>query len=64
MAWGIAMISDTCRQPGDGSGFRDSSVDWARLKETVGPGRRFPFSLPRTENAGATRKSKNTILLY
>jgi type I restriction enzyme M protein len=31
--------------------FNVNAVDKERLKEMVGPGRRFPFGLPRTDNA-------------
>ncbi|MEY2427448.1 MAG: type restriction enzyme protein, partial [Verrucomicrobiota bacterium] len=31
--------------------FNVNAVDKERLKDTVGPGRRFPFGLPRTDNA-------------
>jgi type I restriction enzyme M protein len=31
--------------------FNVNAVDKERLKERVGPGRRFPFGLPRTDNA-------------
>lgn len=31
--------------------FNVNAVDKERLKESVGPGRRFPFGLPRTDNA-------------
>ena len=31
--------------------FNVNAVDKDRLKDTVGPGRRFPFGLPRTDNA-------------
>lgn len=31
--------------------FNVSAVDKERLKDMVGPGRRFPFGLPRTDNA-------------
>src|SRR5712691_1996596 len=31
--------------------FNVNAVDKERLKNTVGPGRRFPFGLPRTDNA-------------
>ena len=31
--------------------FNVNSVDKERLKDSVGPGRRFPFGLPRTDNA-------------
>ncbi len=31
--------------------FNVNAVDKARLKDSVGPGRRFPFGLPRTDNA-------------
>lgn len=31
--------------------FNVDSVDKERLKDSVGPGRRFPFGLPRTDNA-------------
>src|SRR5258708_28151668 len=31
--------------------FNVSAVDRDRLKDAVGPGRRFPFGLPRTDNA-------------
>jgi type I restriction enzyme M protein len=31
--------------------FNVNAVDKDRLKEAVGPGRRFPFGLPRTDNA-------------
>ena len=51
MVRGIAMITDICRQPGDGAGFRVNVVDTDRLKDCVGPGRRFPFGLPLTDNA-------------
>ena len=64
MAWGITMISYFCRQPGGGADFRDGAMDGERLKDTVGPGRRFPFSPPQPENASATCNGKNTILLY
>ena len=35
--------------------FNVNAVDKERLKDMVGPGRRFPFGLPRTDNATATR---------
>jgi hypothetical protein len=35
-------------------------VDKERLKDMVGLGRRFPFGLPRTDNATATRASAKT----
>jgi N-6 DNA Methylase/ORF6N domain len=31
--------------------FNVNALDKARLKDSVGPGRRFPFGLPRTDNA-------------
>jgi type I restriction enzyme M protein len=31
--------------------FNVNAVDKERLKDMVGPGRRFPFGLPRTDNA-------------
>ena len=31
--------------------FNVNAVDKERLKDSVGPGRRFPFGLPRTDNA-------------
>ena len=31
--------------------FSDNAVDTERLKDSAGPGRRFPFGLPRTDNA-------------
>jgi len=31
--------------------FNVNAVDKERLKDSVGPGRRFPFALPRTDNA-------------
>src|SRR5436190_19914207 len=31
--------------------FNVNAVDKDRLKDAVGPGRRFPFGLPRTDNA-------------
>src|SRR6185436_8285236 len=31
--------------------FNVNAVDKERLKDSVGPGRRYPFSLPRTDNA-------------
>jgi hypothetical protein len=31
MARGIAMITDICRQPGDGAGFRAHAVSRAKL---------------------------------
>jgi type I restriction enzyme M protein len=31
--------------------FNIDAVDKERLKDMVGPGRRFPFGLPRTDNA-------------
>ena len=31
--------------------FNVNSVDKERLKDSVGPGRRFPFGLPKTDNA-------------
>jgi type I restriction enzyme M protein len=31
--------------------FNVNAVDKARLKDAVGPGKRFPFGLPRTDNA-------------
>jgi hypothetical protein len=46
MARGIAMTTDTCRQPGGGGGFRTRAVDKEQLKDSVGPDRRFPFGLP------------------
>ena len=30
--------------------FNVNAVDKERLKDSVGPGRRFPFGLPRTDN--------------
>jgi type I restriction enzyme M protein len=35
----------------DNPPFNVSAVDRERLKDFVGPGRRFPFGLPRTDNA-------------
>ena len=35
----------------DNPPFNVSAVDKERLKDFVGPGRRFPFGLPRTDNA-------------
>ena len=40
--------------------FNVNAVDKERLKDMVGPGRRFPFGLPRTDNATATRASAKT----
>jgi type I restriction enzyme M protein len=51
MVRGIAMTTDTCRQPGDRSGVRDNVVDQNRLKDSAGPGRRSPFGLPCTDDA-------------
>ena len=56
-----------CPDPHDATGrfdfvlanppFNVNAVDKERLKDMVGPGRRFPFGLPRTDNATATRAS-------
>ena len=40
--------------------FNVNAVDKERLKDSVGPARRFPFGLPRTDNATATRASAKT----
>ena len=37
--------------------FNVNAVDKERMRDMVGPGRRFPFGLPRTDNATATRAS-------
>ena len=42
--------------------FNVNAVDKERLKDMVGPGRRFPFGLPRTDNTTATRASAKTKL--
>ena len=49
MTWGTAMISDICRQPGDGTGFR------RRILDTV----RGPVSAlaSRTHSSGELRES-------
>jgi type I restriction-modification system DNA methylase subunit len=47
----IAMTTDTCRQPGNGDGFRTHAVEKEWLKDSVSSGRRFPFGLPRSDNA-------------
>ncbi len=40
--------------------FNVNAVDKELLRDMVGPGRRFPFGLPRTDNATATRGSAKT----
>jgi hypothetical protein len=60
-----------CPDPHDATGrfdfvlanppFNVNAVDKERLKDMAGPGRRFPFGLPRTDNATATRASAKTI---
>jgi len=42
--------------------FNANGVDKERLRDMVGPGRRFPFGLPRTDNPTATRVSAKTKL--
>ena len=51
MVRGIAIATDTCRQPGDGVGLCAQALDKNRLKNSGGLGRRFSFGLPRTDNA-------------
>ena len=35
MTWGTAMVSDICRQPGDGSGFRAYVITHAKPAENT-----------------------------
>ena len=63
MARDIATTTDICRQPGDGTRFRAHAVDKQRVKDSAGPGRRFPFGLPRTDNANylSTQRFHSTL---
>ena len=50
------------RQPAGPPHDLPERQDHERLKDMVGPGRRFPFGLPRSDNATATRVSAKTKL--
>ena len=50
MARGVAMTTDICRQPGDGTGLRAVAVTYARLTQTVN----FPSTASRRPTKPAT----------